>query len=1126
MAANPRAVARALPPANSGPATSPGGFGGVPAATGTPAVGGLSPLVASYDQWTAGRPYGTALPRDPSTFLASAFGPLSPIRPVGIDQPDPESGRPEPRRYPYQVGWNMPIGEPGSEGLKLAPFEALRTIADSYSVARACINLRVQEIVGLEWDITPTAEAQKAMRGSPGKHKDFAERRAEALRFFRRPDPEKYGSFNSWLSALLEEVFVVDALSIYLQPTRARGKGLLGSDLAALCLIAGDSVRPLLDVRGGTPQPPDVAYQVYDYGVPRVDLMTALSGEDIVSMGDALAAEYRGDQLLYLPYTPRTWTPYGFTPLEQAIVPVLAGMQRQQYQLGYYADGSVPGMFISAGSPDATPQQLREMQDAWNAMAGDPAWKHKIIVLPNGSKIDPIRPVPLADQYDEIIMTQVCMAYSVMPMELGISPKVSTTQSVGAANQMAKASEQVNQRKALRPLLKWLKASIFDFVLQEVCSQPDMEWMWEGLEEGVDEESEVGLLIQEISYGLKSIDEARVQRGEQPWGLPMTSDPLYMTPTGITPIGAIDPSTGEAAADQPQVVPGQPAPNTGQATASSPPPAETEDTPTTAPGAGGTPGHAAAQAHAAAATQPRAAAKAAALRELDLMRRRLVKGRTLDGWQTRHIPTTVWEHLTTDLTQGTPAEQAIGKARQRIDGIAHVDRRDAAVNPIQERITGRLGDLARQLRSGALSMPGFLDAGRSVMRDGIADGLKAGARHAMADLRTRARAAKASGDGADESDGPVGDAYNDYLDAVADNEADQQDPFFMGLATAILATTGADGDATASLSGRIALYGTAARHAYEQGYGTTILASAEPGQYAITWHTTSTKPCTSCAARDGKTFTEQSLPGWPGDGGFGPAGLCYGGGHCRCYLSYQDMGASWSAPGNPLADSPMHAVNAQLAQAQQARQQQVAAARRAFTASLPARPTPGLDTSPQQRARARDAAREELAAQMSRPGHRVLPQDVPAAAVAERVPPGTASAIKHDGHADATHEVYAYLARQYPASVLEWVKDAHWHGPATVPLADIAAGRRPGGARDETKVDAMVRAIEDGTPPPHPIVLVDPPGEGPYEVADGWHRTLAFKKAGRATIRAWIGIVDTDDGPWGREMNEHRIKDA
>lgn len=43
--------------------------------------------------------------------------------------------------------------------------------------------------------------------------------------------------------------------------------------------------------------------------------------------------------------------------------------------------------FVVAQKSDLTPDQLREMQDALNHLAGDPAWKHKIIVLPAGSTV-------------------------------------------------------------------------------------------------------------------------------------------------------------------------------------------------------------------------------------------------------------------------------------------------------------------------------------------------------------------------------------------------------------------------------------------------------------------------------------------------------------------------------------------------------------------------------------------------------------------------------------------------------------------------------------------------------------------------------------------------------------------
>ena len=48
--------------------------------------------------------------------------------------------------------------------------------------------------------------------------RDFGERRAEAIKFFRQPDPN-YFDFSSFMEAALEEVFVFDALSILSSPS-------------------------------------------------------------------------------------------------------------------------------------------------------------------------------------------------------------------------------------------------------------------------------------------------------------------------------------------------------------------------------------------------------------------------------------------------------------------------------------------------------------------------------------------------------------------------------------------------------------------------------------------------------------------------------------------------------------------------------------------------------------------------------------------------------------------------------------------------------------------------------------------------------------------------------------------
>ena len=685
-------AARAASPSGQGAATGPTGNTG-------PSFGQISPLVSQLGggpQAGYATGYSNFLPRLPQDFQAGAFGPFSPVFPMAIDQPPDGAERAMPRRLPYQVGWNLPVGQPGTEGVKQCDFQTLRSLASLYSVARACIELLKAEIRGLEWDIIPTKDASKAMRGDAKAMSDFGKRRAEAVAFFKNPDPE-YGSWGSWLSTLLEDFFVVDAMSVYLRPTWGKGKGLLGSDLTALEPIAGDTLRPLYDLHGSRPRPPAPAFQQYLWGVPRVDLMQLITQGDLTDeLKAGQVAEYRGDQLLYMPYTRQTISPYGLPPIERALVPIMSGLGKQQYQMDFFREGSIPGMFISPGDVNMTPSQIRELQDALNALAGDVGFKHKIIVLPPGSKTDPQKPPALADQFDEVIMAEVCMAFNVMPMEIGLTPKVSMTQSPGAANQMAKASQDIHARKSLIPTLQFLKESLFDKILQVVCKQDDLQWMPEGLEQDEDEETLTTLLVTQVGAGLASIDEARAELNKDPWGVPITSDPLWASQTGIVPLASLDPSTGQPVAVTP-AVPGQPAmpaqePGLG---GSQPPPgapkppggaqpagpasapagaAKPAAKPATSPGAGNagqTPGHEAAEAgsHVSAggrgqnASAGPAAAGKAAWAELDALERHLRKGRDVATWETRHLPAGVLEVVRFDLGDGQSVSAAVAEGR-------------------------------------------------------------------------------------------------------------------------------------------------------------------------------------------------------------------------------------------------------------------------------------------------------------------------------------------------------------------------------------------------------------------------------------------------------------------------------
>ncbi len=487
--------------------------------------------------------YGPFLPRNPEIFSDGAFGPMPPIQPVPIDQPPAGGQFPDPRWWQYTQGWNLPT-PPGTEGLKLASFDQLKTLSEKYSVARACISLRVDEVLGLGWEIGLTKEAAKAYQGDHHANREAGEKIGALTRFFKRPDPD-YLTFNSFLAAALEEIFVYDALALIMRPKFGEqfgmgGRGLLGSELDSLRLVSGPTIRPLLDLHGGHPTPPNPAFQQFLYGVPRSDYPTLIAGTDLDD--SALSgAEYNAfsiDVMRYEPLWNRRETPYGFPPIERALLPIISGLQKQEYQLDYFTEGSVPAVYISPGDANITATQVKELQDALNGIAGDTAFHMKVVVLPPGSKVEPQRPVDLSDGFDQLVMTQVCMAFDVQPIELGILPNIGSGGQQGASASAIRLGSQeareIKSRKSTKPLLHYL-ADIFNYIIQDLCHCGDLQFQFEGLSDEEDKQAITELGVQQVQNGIASVDEIRDRLDMAPWGEELTSEPVVFTAQGPIP---------------------------------------------------------------------------------------------------------------------------------------------------------------------------------------------------------------------------------------------------------------------------------------------------------------------------------------------------------------------------------------------------------------------------------------------------------------------------------------------------------------------------------------------------------------------------------------------------------------
>lgn len=1020
------------------------------------------------------------LPRFPSVFTDGAFGPQTPILPVPINEPPPGSDFSEPRLFENMVGWNLPVGQPGSEGIKLADFATLKTLADLYSVARACIQLRKNEIRGIEWDILPTRDASKAMRGSPGLARSFGSRRSQAVKFFKRPDPDFF-NWASFLDALCEEVFVYDALSILIRPKWAKGHGagLLGSDLDSLSLLSGPTIRPLLGIHAERPRPPAPAYQQYLYGVPRVDLMSLVTERDLEDgmLSGAEMGQFRADQLLYLPMTPRRWTPYGFPPIERALIPVMAGLQKQGYQLDYYREGTVPAVYISPGGSNAnmTPNQIRELQDALNALAGDPAWKHKIIVLPADSKVMPQKQAQLADQFDEIVMNQVCMAFDVQPMELGIMPKVSTSVSPGAANQMSKASQNIHERKATKPFLSFV-ADIMNVILQEVCGQTDMRFMFEGLEEGEDEQIKTQILIDQVGHALRSIDEAREELDLQPWGLPETSDPGWATTTGWTPlteaIAAARTGTQEGDVFGPALQDGAPQADgasadsaTGDAPGSPTQPGSMEDASPTAgikvPGGepAATPGHAAAEA---------------------------ATGNTPE------VPLPMAKAVEVSLTKG-----------QNI--------RDKRVAKVVDKVNDQLGQLVESVRDGKIDRNKAVALATAFLTSGYKDIISKAIDDASDDLDLDYTGSQP----VDNLAWQYGEGQRHWLDGLILKAIDSPDK---------------------NLKNRINIYGQTLEAVYNKSYAQAAQESGK--QWQITWNLGPGENCDICKSRDGSQFTFDTLPGIPGSGMFG-SDLCEGGPNCHCSLTFEEKSAHPNTTNQPfdaagktrailseLEALSRHAKKGRAVHTWEPRHLSPEVMAEIITAVAKGETIDQVINGIKQR-RTVDSDGQVVWVDLAgngQPGqiplgrsgsYELQPHDVNDM----RFTPKGAKDPKDPNPVEAEHIVNMMMA-DFPAKALKWVSEARWIGPIEVPLdrVDFDDYRDWAAYKEPENIKRFIKDLKRGKKIKPAISVQQSSGDQRIKIVDGHHRALAAKELGKPFL-TYIGQIPENDDRWESTHN-------
>jgi hypothetical protein len=510
-----------------------------------------------------GQSYGNNVPLPRNPWLGMVpFGPGLPITPGAINPLRPD-GRPDPRRFEYQVAQNINVTE-----TRLISFKTLRAAADQIDILRRCVEVTKSKLSGLDWDIVLGSDASekigaesggdhvRAMAKAREKYTDEINRVRE---FWENPDRANGLTFTDWLMIAAEETLVIDALAVFPQPT-------VGGDLYGLQILDGATIKPLIDDRGMRPMTPAPAYQQILYGFPRSEF--SANSDDPAADG-----EFTADDLAYMVRNRRTTSVYGFSPVERALPLADIYLRRQQWIRAEYTDGVMPDlMFTTDAEWGTNPDLLRAYENILNDdLAGQTEQRKRARLLPTG--LTPISNEGYGEKFkdtlDDYLITSICGHFGVQPAEIGFSPKGGLG---GAGFQEGQAENA--EAIGIQPLANWYSKMITNLSYAYLGMPRELEFKLM-TSKRLDNEANARKSQIEVTSAGKTINERRSELGLPLLDTPQADMPLLVagadiflfSPDGIinakdvisapalegpnaTPIAPSTPNTAESEAEE------------------------------------------------------------------------------------------------------------------------------------------------------------------------------------------------------------------------------------------------------------------------------------------------------------------------------------------------------------------------------------------------------------------------------------------------------------------------------------------------------------------------------------------------------------------------------------------------
>lgn len=404
-----------------------------------------------------------------------------------------EKSQKDPQAFQVPIGFNDMRGDANRRQTtgSSVTFQILRQLSVQHETTRAAINIRKRQINQLEWNIVDI---------DPEKGPSYSgEKIAEIKKQILHIGGPKV-RFRSLLDKLIEDTLVIDALCFYKQRTR-------GGELLRIIPIDPTTIKLRVDQAGMTPLPPEAAFEQW------------IRGEFVTTMTT--------EELVYESMNPRTYSPYGLSPIEGMILTLDSSMRAMLYNLSYLSDNNIPQGFLSM--PEKwTPNQIKEYKEYLDAMIAGPKDTAKVFPIPSGATYTPTtKPSDFAfKDFFDYLDRKVAMMFDLTPQELGLN--------LQQYKENAESQENIQMRKGLKPLAHFIE-EIFTDVLQIDLGYVDLSFKFSGLETKFNYEDAKTL----IPFGVVGIDEIRNDMGLKKLGV----DPFIIAGNTITPVSQIGNTT-------------------------------------------------------------------------------------------------------------------------------------------------------------------------------------------------------------------------------------------------------------------------------------------------------------------------------------------------------------------------------------------------------------------------------------------------------------------------------------------------------------------------------------------------------------------------------------------------------